>query len=318
VTTPGRRIGASFTGAPIDLRISWRRRYSSYVALYLGRRTPIVVYQMGKVGSSSIRNALLLRGLHPVLHLHTMSPLREKEAGAVAIDAGLEGALHREIEHARAVFARLGSLAKLRLVLHEWLNERRISRRLLRPGRPLRIITSVREPIAASVSMFFQLLPWYIGGPYRPDRISTDDLIRLFFERYSWQRPLIWFDEEMRYATGVDVYRHPFSRDEGFLRFREGSIDVLVLKTETDDAVKERALSEFLGSGEIRLARSNIASDKSYALQYQEFKDRIRFSDAFFHSMYDSKYARHFYGAAELERHAARWHGSFRPAAPDR
>jgi hypothetical protein len=303
VRTAGRRIGASSPGAPIDLRISWRRRYSSYVALYLGRRAPIVVYQMGKVGSSSIRNALLLRGLHPVLHLHTMSPLREKHEQAVAIDDELKDVLHREIEHARAVFARLGRLAKLRLVLHEWLNERR---------------TSVREPIAASVSMFFQLLPWYIRGAYRPDRISTDDLIRLFFERYSWERPLIWFDEEMRYATGVDVYRHPFPGNEGFLRFREGSIDVLVLKTETDDAVKERALSEFLGVGDIRLSRSNIASDKSYARQYQEFKDRIRFPEAFFHSMYDSKYARHFYGAAELERHAALWHGSYRPVAPDR
>jgi hypothetical protein len=302
----------------MDLRISWRRRYSSYVALYLGRSTPIVVYQMGKVGSSSIRNTLLLRGLHPVLHLHTMSPLREKQVESVAIDAGLTDALHREIEQARTVFAQLGSFPKLRLTLHEWLNERRISRRLLRPGRPLRIITSVREPIAASVSMFFQLLPWYIGGPYRPDRISTDDLIRLFFERYSWERPLIWFDEEMRYATGVDVYRHPFSAEEGFLTFREGSIEVLVLKAETADAVKERAISEFLGIGDIQLARSNVASAKPYALQYREFEERIRFSDAFFRSMYDSKYARHFYEVAELERHAARWHGSFRPAARER
>ena len=302
----------------MDLRISWRRRYSSYVALYLERSTPIVVYQMGKVGSSSIRNALLLRGLHPVLHLHTMSPLREKQVESVAIDAGLKDALQREIEHARAVFAQLGSLPKLRLMLHEWLNERRISRRLLRPGRPLRLITSVREPIAASVSMFFELLPWYLGGPFRPDRISTDDLIRLFFERYSWERPLIWFDEEMRYATGVDVYRHAFSCGQGFLAFREGNIDVLVLKTESDDAVKERALSHFLGLGDIRLVRSNVASDKRYALHYREFKDRIRFSEAFLRSMYDSKYARHFYGAAELERFAARWHGSFRPAARER
>lgn len=302
----------------MDLRVSWRRRYSSYVALYLGRSTPIVVYQMGKVGSSSIRNALLLRGLHPVLHLHTMSPLCEKRAESIPIEAGLEDALHREIEHARAVFAQLGSVQRLRLVLHEWLNERRISRRLLRPGRPLRIITSVREPIAASVSMFFQLLPWYIGRAYRPDRISTDDLIELFFRRYSWERPLIWFDEEMRYATGVDVYRHPFSFEKGFLSFREGSIEVLVLKTETLDEVKERALSEFLGQGEIRLARSNVASEKAYARQYREFEDRIRFSDAFFRSMYDSKYARHFYETAELERHAARWHGSFRPAARER
>jgi len=302
----------------MDLRISWRRRYSSYVALYLSRSTPIVVYQMGKVGSSSIRNTLLLRGLHPVLHLHTMSPLREKEIESVAIDEELKDALRREIDHARRVFADLDALPRLRLTLHERLNERRMSRQLLRPGRPLKIITSVREPIAANVSMFFQILPWYVGGPYRPDRISTDDLIRLFFERYSCERPLIWFDEEMRYATGVDVYGHPFPGDEGFGILREGVTDVLVLKTETDDAVKERGLAKFLGLGDVRLARSNVASDKAYARQYQEFKDRIRFPDAFFRSMYDSKYARHFYAPAELEAFAAGWHGSFEPSAGGR
>jgi hypothetical protein len=295
----------------MDLRVSWRRRYSSYVALYLGRSTPIVVYQMGKVGSSSIRNTLLLRGLHPVLHLHTMSPLREKRAESVAIDEDLRKALVREIEHARTSFARLGVLPKLRLVLHEWLNERRISRSLLRPGRPLRIITSVREPIAASVSMFFQLLPWYTGGRYRPDRISTDDLIHLFFERYACERPLIWFDEEMRYATGADVYRHPFPSERGFGIFRDGSIDVLVLKMETDDAVKERGIAEFLGLDSVSLTRSNVAAEKAYAEQYREFKQRIRFSETFVRSMYESKYARHFYGDAELERFAAGWHSAW-------
>lgn len=314
MSAPERRDGGGGRALPMWLRVAWRRRYSSYVALYLGRSTPIVVYQMGKVGSSSIRNALLLRGLHPVLHLHTMSPLREKRVESVEIDAELRDALRREIEHARAVFAGLGAVPKLRLVLHEWLNERRISRRLLRPGQPLRIVTSVREPIAASVSMFFQLLPWYLGAAYRPERVATDDLIRLFFERYACERPLIWFDEEMRHATGVDVYRHPFPASDGTLRFRDGAIDVLVLKTETDDAVKERALGEFLGLDGIRLARSNVASDKAYARQYREFQERIRFPDAFVRAMYASKYARHFYEPAELERHAARWHASYRPA----
>jgi hypothetical protein len=300
----------------VDLRISWRRRYSSYLALYLSRETPIVVYQMGKVGSSSLRNALLLRGLHPVIHLHTMSPLREKRVDQVAIEPELRGALEREIEHARAVFARLRPLPRFRLVLHEWLNERRLSRRLLAPGRPLKIITSVREPVAASVSMFFQLLPWYTGTGYRQGRISTDALLELFFERYACERPLIWFDEEMRYATGVDVYRHPFPLDEGFAIFRDGSREVLVLKTETDDAVKERAVARFLGLERLALPRSNVAADKAYARQYGEFKQRVRFPEEFFRTMYDSKYARHFYGQEELARFAAGWHASWPGAAP--
>jgi hypothetical protein len=302
----------------MNWRVSWRRRYSSWVALYLGGRVPTLVYQMGKVGSSSIRNTLLLRGLHPVLHLHTLSPLREKAADRVAVEADLAPAVAGEIEHARWIFAHMGAFARLRLQLHEWTNERRIARALLRPGRPLRIVTSVREPIAANVSMFFQLLPWYTRGAYRPDRFSTDELIHLFFERYSCDRPLIWFDEEMKYATGVDVFRHPFPPDQGFATFRSGNIDVLVLKTETDDAVKERALSDFLGAPGIRLEQSNVAEQKPYAGHYAEFKERIRFPDAFFERMYRSKYARHFYDDGEIERFVRAWHGPAGRVTPER
>ena len=166
----------------MDWRVSWRRRYSSYVALYLAKSPPIVVYQMGKVGSSSIRNTLLLEGLHPVLHLHTFSPLREKRPEQVRVEEELRGAVAREIEHAQALFEGMGGWARLRLGVHEAMNERRLARQLLRRGRPLKIITSVREPIAANVSMFFQILPWYLGSRYRPSRISTDELIRLFLE----------------------------------------------------------------------------------------------------------------------------------------
>jgi len=293
----------------MDLRVSWRRRYSSYLALYFGRSVPILVYQMGKVGSSTVRNTLLLRGLHPVLHLHTFSPLREKRAEEVAVPEALEEPLVREIEHARSVFASLSTRARLQLTLHEWMNERRLRRHLLRPGRPLKIITSVREPIAANVSMFFQLLPWYTGGRYAPDRISTEALIQLFFERYSCYRPLIWFDEEMKFQTGVDVYQHEFPGERGSLAFRKGHVEVLVLKTETDDVVKEKALSEFVGAPNIRLVKSNVAADKAYARQYSEFKERIRFPDAFFQSMYASRYAQHFYSDAEIRRFTRQWHG---------
>jgi hypothetical protein len=298
----------------MDLRISWRRRYSSYVSLYLGRSTPILIYQMGKVGSSSIRNSLLLLGRHPVLHLHTFSPLREKSVDDVGVETELAPTVAREIANARSVFEQMGGWARFRLELHEHTNERRLARRLLRPGAPLKIITSVREPIAANVSMFFQLLPWYTHGSYRPDRYSTDELIRLFFERYSCGRPLIWFDEELKFNTGIDVYRHPFPMEQGSLAFSEGNTDVLVLKTETEAQQKEEALSRFLGLDRIRLAKSNVAADKAYAEQYAEFKQRIRFPEEFFREMYESKYARHFYDAGELQRYSKQWHRSEGPA----
>lgn len=102
------------------------------------------------------------------------------------------------------------------------------------------------------------------------------------------------------------------------MTFRTGNVDVLVLKTETDDAVKEKALSEFLGAEGIRLVKSNTAEQKPYAEQYVEFKQRIRFSDEFFREMYESKYARHFYDDAEIQRHIRYWHGPAEGMARER
>ena len=47
-----------------------------YIQWHLNCRSmaPIIVYQMGKVGSSSIRDSLKSSGVHPVFHVHRMNP----------------------------------------------------------------------------------------------------------------------------------------------------------------------------------------------------------------------------------------------------
>ena len=44
----------------MDLRVSWRRRYSSYLALYLSRKAPIVVYQFNSFTNDFSTDASLL------------------------------------------------------------------------------------------------------------------------------------------------------------------------------------------------------------------------------------------------------------------
>jgi hypothetical protein len=263
---------------------------------------------MGKVGSSSIRNTLLLQGLSPVLHLHTFSPLRDKEPGDIDIEDEYRSAVEQEIEHAREAFRRFPWWRKVDWTLREAVHEKRLYRAIVASGKPLKIISVVREPIGANVSMFFQLIDHYIEERYDPSRFSTQSLIDLFLERYSCYRPLIWFDEEFKFATGIDVYREPFDREAGHTRFQVGNREVLILKLETPDEVKERAIAEFVGLEDFRLQRSNVAQQKDYGDQYADFKQSIRFSPEFLRTMYDSKYTRHFYTGEEIEGFRSRWH----------
>ena len=90
-----------------------RRVYEYFavnIAPWLGWRDPILVYQMGKVGSSSIRNSLF-RCQDPrtrlVLMSHEFFPVRHRDPRRIQVDPEFHADVLREMEHDRAVFERL-------------------------------------------------------------------------------------------------------------------------------------------------------------------------------------------------------------------
>ena len=86
----------------------------------LRRGTPIIVYQMGKVGSVSIRDSLESCGIESVFHVHKMNP--------------------NSIQRIRE-----NDLAMNRTPLDWWLSERLFAD-IIRKGKRAQFITLVREP----------------------------------------------------------------------------------------------------------------------------------------------------------------------------
>ena len=84
---------------------------------------------------------------------------------------------------------------------------------------------------------------------------------------------------------------------------------MLVLRCELDDRTKAQAVANFLDLDEFEIVRSNVTSEKSYAGQYAEFKQRIRIPTPLLDQMYNSKFARHFYSSEECKKFRARWTG---------
>jgi hypothetical protein len=299
----------------MHLKKRWvdRRVYEYFavnVAPFLGWRNPILVYQMGKVGSSSIRNSLF-RCPHPttrlVLMSHEFLPVRNRDPERLDVDPGDLDDVLREIAHDERVFRRFSLRQRLGWRLRERLYAERIYRAYVQPGRPLRVITLVREPVAHNISMFFQLRSHYIEDPATRAAWDIDEHIAIFLERYIHSRPLTWFDSEFRPMLGVDVYCQPFSYDRGYARISRGPVDVLVLRCELDDDAKARAIGDFLGLEHFEIVRSNVTEQKSYGRQYAEFKRRISVPGALLEKLYESKYARHFYSTEKRAELRARW-----------
>jgi len=302
---------------PRHLKKRWvnRQTYEYFavnIAPYLGWRDPVLIYQMGKVASSSIRNSLF-RCPDPrtrlVLMSHEFFPVRHREPSRIDIESQYHEYILREIEHDKSVFQGLSWRKRLGLRVREKFYSERIYKAYVKRGDRLRVITLVREPVANNISMFFQIIDQYTGATFEKSTLDVDAMIRIFLGCYMHLRPVVWLDSELKTTLGIDIYRHPFPKETGFCTVSGDRVSILVLRHDLDDRMKAQAIADFLGLDEFEIFRSNVASEKKYARQYEEFKQRIRIPSALLDQMYNSKYAKHFYSMEEIEQLRARWSG---------
>ncbi|HEX8687059.1 MAG TPA: putative capsular polysaccharide synthesis family protein, partial [Pyrinomonadaceae bacterium] len=249
---------------------------------------PVLVYTMSKVASSAVTEALQSSGLN-VFQIHVISA-----AGVRRIRAGMRA---RGLTGARAEVNNLADLAHA------------VREELIKPGRPAKIVTLVREPVARNVSFYFQILDdlWQTRAAH--ENVPLARLLAEYHDRFSHERSLNWFDEEFKPSLGIDVYEHPFPREAGFRRIDSGAYEVLVMRHDLDDRRKEEILADFAGVPRVSLAPRNVGAEKPYAAVYREFLRRVRLPEAYVDRMLGSRYARHFYTPEELARVREKWLG---------
>jgi hypothetical protein len=240
-------------------KVFWKWEQRRSMQAHGGR--PIINYQMGKVGSSTVQASLVALGLdQPVYHVHFLNPVRV-----------------RQIEQQRRKYFRTERYGRLRRSwLYEFLYEQ-----IQRKDRRWKLVTLVREPIARNISTFFENLEVtekadatayavksaYYGFDIEVALERPDPLIELFFERLVHERPLRYFNDEIRTVF----------------------------------------FKEFLGIDGFSLVPANVAIGKVYAPLYRTFKSSIRLPKDYIDRMYDSKYTRQFYSDEEIQRFRRRW-----------
>src|SRR5262249_21661738 len=157
--------------------------------LWRMRRTepPLVVFSMGKTGSTAISRAIHDATGDPVFQVFRLEPERLAQAE----------------QRYRAARPRAPPPGPH----HLWESEL-LLRRPPRADAPWTVVTTVREPIAQAVSAFFH------GRGRRPRSDGDPGMDQLIDELVEgrWARsPVRWFDREFAPALGVDVYEHPFA-----------------------------------------------------------------------------------------------------------
>lgn len=280
-----------------------RRALEVYNALYWRRQTareyreavrrslassapPVIVYQMAKVGSSTLTWALRqIDGLN-VFQVHVLHPENLRR-------------LRADLRRHRYGPAWLQSDMDIR--------GRIIFEGLIEPGRKAKIITLAREPIGRNVSAYFQNLSILWDTKDAHEKVELTRLLNEFHDRLDHRRCLQWFDTEFKRVLGVDVYAHPFPHDKGHLRIETDRYDILVMRTDLDDASKKRCIEEFLGLEGLSLVHKNVGSQKPYAAAYRKFLDALELPESYVDEMLGSKYTRHFFSPDEIASLRAKW-----------
>ena len=251
-----------------------------------GPPPPVLVYTAPKVASTAVTAALQAAG-QTVFHVHMISPAGMRDLREAMRRRGL----------ARMKWDALGleDIGKA------------IAAELIAPRHPARVVSLVRDPVARNVSFYFETLDVLWQTERAHERVGLERLLAEFHERFRHDRGVDWFDDEFKPVLGLDVYRHPFPHGKGYQRIDAGPYEVLIMRHDLDDRVKERCLAELVGAPSVSLTPMNVSAQKPYADVYREFLRRVELPEDYVERLLDSKYARHFYGPGELARFRAKW-----------
>lgn len=255
----------------------WNKKY--------GISDPIVIYQMGKVGSSSVFKSLKALDLDvPVYHTHFLNDLDKYESLVRRTFVGNSNAIAE---------ANLG---------------REIRRQLERaPNKKWNMISLVRAPIPREISAFFENsfhLSRNSNDPVPGNQLTANELVKRFldyskdFTDSGWT--LGWFDSQIKEVLGIDVYSTEFDKSRGFQMYEKDNIRLIVIRMEDLTRCISDAMALYLGISDFVLLNENMARQRPYAALYREFLDGLKLTPAYVQERHDSKFASHFYTPEEL------------------
>lgn len=246
---------------------------------------PILVFQMGKVGSVSVASSLSKCGLPTSLfHVHWLNNLEKKESEVLRVFANTEHML-QHIQEAKS----------LRYAIDNFPSEFKWN-----------VITMVRDPVARNISAFFQAAPDLIPNfreAYDRGEITFDILYEYFKQNIDSGN---WFNDQFRPVFNIDLLDIPFPIEQGYEIYQAPKAKILLMRLEDMNRVIKQAMENFLGIENFILIDKNKGEEKYYGDLYKIFQTYPLPRD-YVDAMYSKTWVRHFYSAKEIEAYKKYW-----------
>jgi hypothetical protein len=241
----------------------------------------LLLYQMGKVGSTALAETLLECGKW-VLHVHSLN--------AATLGGDLRGGIKANETPAPSTVDGF----VLARILPKLVDE-------------LRVITLIRDPVARDLSEFFQSLSQTEAGNRL---LAAGDYAAIraeYLVNNTLDYTLGWFDFELSRFLGIDIYALPFDPEKGTAVYRKSNINLILLKSEIDTQAKALALSRWLEIDSLSIQSSNVSKDKTYGDVYRRLVTEVQLPNWLVEKATDSRFTRHFYSEQERNAMVLRW-----------
>ena len=241
------------------------------------RTPPVVIYQMGKVGSSAVYESIKRAGIeNPIYHVHFLS--------------------YTNLDEVEQYHQKVGAKSAISPVRF-W---RSLRHKLDRTKMPVYLISLVREPVAREISDVFQNMASHhaelLTDNGEVDVEKTVNYLNALFADFNeaTDYACTWFDKEILDSFGIDVYASSFDHSRGFSIMENDRAKLLLLRMEDLSRVFAEAMREFMGLS-VPLVRSNESASKGYSESYQAVLKKFAMPVNAGTKVYASRYARHFY-----------------------
>lgn len=261
------------------------------------KNPPVLVYQFGKVGSSTLRTSLRRSPLkRPVYQVHRLS------------EAGID---NYRVNYEKAPDS--GNVAAC-LAISESLREMLFNSDSDTPK--LSVVTLTRDPVAAMLSSFFQTLDNKQNHKFRnPDgTMQTEQIINVIHRKFkqfdeSKSRICTWFDREMKTTLGIDIFDYPFDPERGYQVIQTDKADVLLLRLEDLNRIGGNVVSDFLGLRSPLTLKNRNQRDRSKEIAdlYSYVKANLNLPRPLCRKVYQTRYATHFYSKSERKAFINKW-----------
>lgn len=223
----------------------------------------VIVFQMGKVGSTSLYKSIASQSSCPVFQIHRFDLSKNDFVNRGYIRTFF-----------RSVWAKI-----LLLVISK---------------KNIKLICPVREFISRNVSDYFQTLDFYVTK-YDLNVADSDSLSDAFYWYYPHFSFDSWFENQLKGVFGIDVYSKKLGGEK--ISFYKSSTDfraeACVFKIEDLNDVVE-LVGDFLNIDSFVVSNENEGVDKWYRQHYKEFKLNQP-SEQYKELLQSTKTYRHFY-----------------------